>query len=302
MKLAYLAVTFSVLSVGSGCGAIDIRAGANNDAGAPATCTGNGMAQLSSCVETTDGGAAATDAAPFGVCTLGRDQTCNEDVAMSSFAGICMKTGVCACNPGYVKISSGTCAAGPTASVCTPGMDQTCNEDVAMSSFAGSCNSDHTCTCKAGFAKKTSGKCGAVATTFPDYLPGNWLIGWSGGYDHFSWVRLEGAMQGRADFLSVASTRGGYTPYFGCSGEGTWAWTQKPNTIQLVFPAGCPAQPPGVALSYTFGPVTAAANFPKGAVLSTTFEGAPGTQELLGFKFADIDCNAAFTSCVDPFQ
>ncbi len=234
-------------------------------------------------------------------CTPGMDQTCNDDLAMSALAGTCNPDGTCNCNPAYVKRSSGKCGANPSSGTCTPGMDQTCNDDPMMSSLAGACGADRTCTCNPSYAKKSSGKCGAPATTFPEYLAGTWLIGWSGGLDHYSWVRLEGFDHGRADFLSKASTRPAVTPFFNCDGQGTWEITAKANTIFLHFPSSCTS--PGVNITaYTlsnleFGPST----FPLGAIMSATLETAPGEQSLAALKFPDSQCDAAFASCVDPF-
>jgi hypothetical protein len=139
-----------------------------------------------------------------------------------------------------------------------------------------------------------------LPTTFPDYVAGTWLIGWSGGYDHFSWVRLQGHDSGRADFLSVVSTRGGYTPYFGCNGQGTWAITQKPNTIYLYFPPGCSTQ--NVQQAYTFVSFVPGSGGPKGTVASASFEEPPTAQEIEGYQFPDSQCDAAFATCTDPLQ
>src|SRR2546425_5048792 len=39
----------------------------------------------------------------------------------------------------------------------------------------------------------------AGANSFPDALPGIWLIGWSGGLEHYSWARFHGG--GAVDVL-----------------------------------------------------------------------------------------------------
>jgi hypothetical protein len=185
---------------------------------------------------------------------------------------------------------------------CTPGLDQTCDASGAMSLLTGSCTVEGTCNCRPGFAKTSSGKCASSATTstsFPDYVPGTWLIGWSEGFDHYSFVRLDGQNQGTATFLSQVSTRGGYAPYFSCDGQGAWALGQQPSTVILSFPAGCPA---GAAQSvYTFASLDTT-NVPFGAVLHASFQHGPDQQAVDGYKFPDSACNAAFTSCVDPFQ
>lgn len=42
-------------------------------------------------------------------CQPGLDQTCNEDLAMSSFAGACNADATCTCKPGFTKQASGKC-------------------------------------------------------------------------------------------------------------------------------------------------------------------------------------------------
>ncbi|MGC4116259.1 MAG: hypothetical protein QM765_17110 [Myxococcales bacterium] len=117
-----------------------------------------------------------------GVCTPGRDQTCNADPAISSLWGHCEDNGTCTCAAGRVLDSSGKCQ--KTACTadsecapglacldgdcvkktgCTPGMNQTCNGSDLVSSIWGTCNADGTCTCNQGFAvDATTGKCQPV--------------------------------------------------------------------------------------------------------------------------------------------
>jgi len=42
-------------------------------------------------------------------CTLGADQTCNDDPAVSALWGRCTELGVCACQPGFVLNPRGRC-------------------------------------------------------------------------------------------------------------------------------------------------------------------------------------------------
>ena len=44
-----------------------------------------------------------------GICTPGADQTCNDDVTMSTIAGHCEADGSCTCGNGYFSTSSGKC-------------------------------------------------------------------------------------------------------------------------------------------------------------------------------------------------
>src|SRR5437867_701519 len=65
------------------------------------------------------------------------------------------------------------------------------------------------------------------ATRCPPYLNGIWLIGWSGGLDHFSWARFTCTFLGggTVDFLDPMGNAA-WTPYFGCQGQGQWMITQ----------------------------------------------------------------------------
>jgi hypothetical protein len=45
------------------------------------------------------------------VCTLGSDQTCNNDPTLSSLSGKCQSNGRCSCNAGYLPVANGRCQA-----------------------------------------------------------------------------------------------------------------------------------------------------------------------------------------------
>jgi len=190
----------------------------------------------------------------------------------------------------------------PTPAPCTFGMDQTCNSDPAMSSLAGHCNPDGSCTCTSVPLDPQTGRCGLSAGTFPNYVAGTWLIGWYGGLDHFSWVRLSGGpSQGQADFISESSTNPAHAHYWTCDGVGSWAITQKPDTIYLYFPANCTVGNWEQAYTFKSVLVHTAGQYPTSAIADATFDTLPGNQSLVGFKFPDQQCNTAFTSCTDPF-
>jgi hypothetical protein len=278
------------------------------------TCACN--AKIATVLESDAGSAAPSAATPPSGAACTSDEECNDDPKISSLHGTCVKghgSGTCACTDSFYELkASGKCGPKTTTTPlppnphCTFGQDQSCNDAIEMAAVAGKCNADGTCTCVGGYAKLASGKCGVPATTttttFPDYVAGTWLIGWSGGLDHFSWVHLEGKTDGEARFLSKSSNNGGVTPYFNCDGVGTWAWTAKPNTIFLYFPQSCAIAPP-VEQAYTFQTVSSnPSTFVQGALLEVAFEHQPTQQALMGFKFPEGTCNTAFTSCSDPFQ
>jgi hypothetical protein len=122
---------------------------------------------------------------------------------------------------------------------------------------------------------------------------GTWLIGWSGGMDHYSWVRLEPA--GLARFLDGAELSGN-APFWNCNGAGSWHLAAKPDTVALYFPAGC--DPAFAAL--TFANLAPATGYPPGAILTGSVEWSP-TQTVEAYKFPDTQCDALMTTCTDPW-
>ena len=127
-------------------------------------------------------------------------------------------------------------------------------------------------------------------------LEGIWLVGWSGGLNHFSWVRftVAGQTQGKAEFLKGKELRFNQ-PLWDCDGVGSWTITAKPDTIQIHFPPACNL--PWVA--YTIGPYGPPGNYPPGAILEAPFAAQPG-QAVGGYKYPPGQCDAGLTKCVDP--
>lgn len=96
------------------------------------------------------------------VCTIGQDQTCNDE-PLSTLAGTCGAGNGCRCNPRYgYNIETGKCAVpvlGPSA-VCEPGFDQSCNGNLEVSAYQGRCLSNGDCWCLANQTRDPStGKC-----------------------------------------------------------------------------------------------------------------------------------------------
>ncbi len=136
---------------------------------------------------------------------------------------------------------------------------------------------------------------------FPALMEGTWLIGWSGGMNHYSWVRLSGATgSGTAEFLA-GDTLTVNTPYWACSGKGTWMMTAKPYTIGLYFPSSCTLG----FWSATFSSFQVPGGYPKGAVLSASVQPLatpPPALAIEGYKFPPSQCDAAMTTCTDPLK
>jgi hypothetical protein len=129
----------------------------------------------------------------------------------------------------------------------------------------------------------------------PGQLEGIWLVGWSGGLEHYSWVRFDA--DGTAHVLD-GSAIGTNAPYWPCNGAGSWLWALKPDTVFLTLPAGCATA--AEALTFT-GFKAPQGGFPKNAVLGVAIEGAASGQPLEGWQFPSSQCSADFTTCQDPF-
>lgn len=139
----------------------------------------------------------------------------------------------------------------------------------------------------------------ADAGDFPANLDGIWLIGWSGGMNHFSWVRISGgsAWGGEAVFLADSGILSNL-PFWNCNGAGSWTATQKINTIAFYFPSSCSL---GME-AYTFVSFDVPSGGPSKATLHATIEGAKPGQLLDGYRFPLDQCDAAMTTCKDPWQ
>lgn len=124
-------------------------------------------------------------------------------------------------------------------------------------------------------------------------MVGIWLIGWSGGLNHYSWVRLNSDFS--ADFLDGAGMLGN-APWWPCSGKGSWQFTAKISTFSVSLPAACGSKMEIYSLDNMKAPVS----YPKGALYSASAENNVTMQILEAYKFPAAQCNASMTSCTDP--
>ena len=131
-------------------------------------------------------------------------------------------------------------------------------------------------------------------SSFEDQIAGIWLIGWSGGLEHYSWVRF--MRGGRLDVLPPMGNVA-WTPFWmGCSGAGQWTLAARPQTVQLAMPMGC--APQSEVLTFTmFGP---AGGWP-GETRSASIEQNPPKGALGGHQFGPGQCDVQFTMCKLPF-
>jgi len=129
-----------------------------------------------------------------------------------------------------------------------------------------------------------------AATHYPP--DGIWLIGWSGGLNHYSWVRFTAATS-TIDLLRPTGNSA-WTAYWDCAGSGSFYLAAKPNTVQMLLPAGCPTTQD--VLTFTMQPTLM---MPM-EIYSTTIDENPPTTPLDGHQFAGTQCDPGFTSCTLP--
>ncbi len=145
-----------------------------------------------------------------------------------------------------------------------------------------------------------------VERHFTDLLVGTWLVGWPGGMDHFSWLRISaepGATFGGAiQVLADPNLPRTGVPYWPCSGPGRWGLTQRPATLDLnVMPAGCPRE---IMVFETVRAVNSPGRaFLEAQITSATVlkTGYGEDTALIGYKFPDDMCNADFSVCATPY-
>ena len=90
------------------------------------------------------------------------------------------------------------------------------------------------CACACGGGKYLG--CGPKDIMQPGALEGIWLVGWSGGMNHYSWVRFNADYS--ADVLDGAALPIN-APFWPCSGKGSWLFSAMLWNVHLTLPAGC---------------------------------------------------------------
>lgn len=150
---------------------------------------------------------------------------------------------------------------------------------------------------------------GDLNLSFPQILDGVWLVGWSGGMNHFSWVRFAvpapaAALEGEAWILDGQEILGN-EPFWHCSGKARWWMGAAAFTVYLDFPsADClqTASGPVATMGYVFGDYAPATSTdPQGAILVATVKDQPTLTARQGYKFPRDWCDAPLTSCKPPF-
>jgi hypothetical protein len=140
-----------------------------------------------------------------------------------------------------------------------------------------------------------------VREHFEELVLGTWLIGWYGGQDHFSWLRIAMASGSRPDgtiaVLAEPSIPAG-VPYWTCNGSASWGPTEEPHTLDLRLDTlGCSRE---ILTFDWFRPIGMRGKAFLEASISAVriVDGGYGPgNALTGLKLPDDACDAAFTSC-----
>jgi hypothetical protein len=189
-------------------------------------------------------------------------------------------------------------ATGLPASTCTEPDYCSCVANAACSVVAENCfcpcgvePCEPNCDCDCGGGKYLG--CAPASIYNPGALEGIWLIGWGGGANHYSWVRIE------PDFtltVNDGAPLASNLPFYGCNGAGTWNPAAKPETVFLLLPAPCD---PSV-LTFTAWSGTPA--WPPGSLQAASVETNPPSVPLMAYRFSLAQCDATMSSCSDPLS
>jgi hypothetical protein len=250
---------------GGGTGGVDAGAGSGGTvSGGGGTVSGGGGTMSGGGGTVSGGGTAGAGASG------GAGGAAGSAGAGGSGATPCLGLDYCSC-----KSSNQDCQVFSEACFCPCGVEP--------------CEPDCTCACGGGNYLG----CGPKSILTPGALDGVWLIGWSGGLNHYSWIRF--SANGTADLLDGADISAN-APFWPCNGPASWIFTAKLDTVGVNFPAGCGS----TFDTFTFT-LQSYAGYPPGAILSASVEQLSTSQVIEGYKYPSNQCNAQMTQCTPPF-
>jgi hypothetical protein len=186
-------------------------------------------------------------------------------------------------------------------SACGAEVIQSSSSDGSTGSMGGASSQSTSTPTSTGASTTASATSGTGGSDFQSQLLGGpWLIGWWGNLDHFSWVRFLPPFEGNVGTIYVLDPSAvGFTPFFGCQGQGTFTMDAPSQTVALTLPAGCNGAQTDLIFTMFTAPATSM--FPKsdlGAGIISTMNQVP----LEGARFPSTVCDPAFTMCADPTQ
>jgi len=144
----------------------------------------------------------------------------------------------------------------------------------------------------------------AGAQSFPDVLyQGVWFVGWSGGLDHYSWVKFSPSSPGATNgtWAVIDSTCLPCTPYFQCEGNnGLFSATSATRTLVMQYPLACSDSGAPGSETWTVQRILAPAGGPPGAELQLILD-VSGRAGIAAYRYSASHCDAGFTSCPGPY-
>ncbi len=147
------------------------------------------------------------------------------------------------------------------------------------------------CACKCSGGKYLG--CAPTSVMNPGALEGLWLVGWSGGANHFSWIRID---PGGKAVINDGKNLNANIPFWDCNGAATWFLSAKIETLGINMPSGCN---PGFT-TLTFDSWVGKPAYPKDCLLLANVSEPVSSLPLLACRFPSSYCDAAMKTCKDP--
>jgi hypothetical protein len=185
-----------------------------------------------------------------------------------------------------------TSGSGPgTASHATSGSGATSTASVSAGGAGGAVSST-----SAGGTAGAGGQGGSGG--FPSILgEGVWLIGWSGGLDHYSWLRFDFVDEVSGNYQVIDATCPSCTGLYMCQGTNTFNADPATGELHISLPLPCAA-----AHTLDFQSFSAPSGFFPNAVLEAQILDVGTASMLIGAQFPAAQCDSAFTTCANPFM
>jgi hypothetical protein len=132
---------------------------------------------------------------------------------------------------------------------------------------------------------------------FPSILgDGVWLVGWSGGLDHFSWLRFSFLDQVSGSYDLIDAECGACVGFYMCEGSGNFTVDAATQQLSITLPPPC-----SEVSVLEFQSFMAPSGFFPNALLEAQLLHVTTMSPLMAAQFAATHCDPSFTSCADPF-
>ena len=144
----------------------------------------------------------------------------------------------------------------------------------------------------------------AGGQAFPSVLyQGVWFAGWSGGLDHYSWVKFSPSSPGATNgtWAAVDPSCVTCTRLLPCAGrDGLFSATPATRTIVMQYPLACSDSGAPGSETWTVRSISQPSGSPPGAELVLAI-GVEGRASIDAYRYPASHCDAGFTSCPGPW-